>query len=296
MFYGEEEQKVNGDSMSDINAELEHFNWGAFFLGWIWAIFNGAWRDIWPVFLIQVLFFIVGQFFLGFVFGILILLLEIYIGKKGNEWAYYGTKKWKNLEHFRKVQRNWVGASIAASIILNFSLTFIVMLFGMSLAANPAFKAHKKAQARQAKKLEKSSEYPTISVSKDINYSFSTIKPETLDYLKSRSEIKDYFDGKKLVIYFTGADCPYAQVFEKALEPIKNSSTMSSVFNFYAAEASGMKTFSSQEDAQADIDFNNSCHEFCVINTKNGQMFAIDGVGETEASTVGLILFQLANW
>lgn len=46
MFYGEEEQKVNGDSMSDINAELEHFNWGAFFLGWIWAIFNGAWRDI----------------------------------------------------------------------------------------------------------------------------------------------------------------------------------------------------------------------------------------------------------
>ena len=103
MFYGEEEQKVNGDSMSDINAELEHFNWGAFFLGWIWAIFNGAWRDIWPVFLIQVLFFIVGQFFLGFVFGILILLLEIYIGKKGNEWAYYGTKKWKDLEHFREV-------------------------------------------------------------------------------------------------------------------------------------------------------------------------------------------------
>ena len=145
MFYGEEEQKVNGDSMSDINAELEHFNWGAFFLGWIWAIFNGAWRDIWPVFLIQVLFFIVGQFFLGFVFGILFLLLEIYIGKKGNEWAYYGTKKWKNLEHFRKVQRNWVGASIAASIILNFSLTFIVMLFGMSLAANPAFKADRKS-------------------------------------------------------------------------------------------------------------------------------------------------------
>ena len=62
------------------------------------------------------------------------------------------------------------------------------------------------------------------------------------------------------------------------------------------SEASGMKTFSSQEDAQADIDFNNSCHEFCVVNTKNGQMFAIDGVGETEASTVGLILFQLANW
>lgn len=33
MFYGEEEQKVNGDSKSEINAELEHFNWGAFFLG-----------------------------------------------------------------------------------------------------------------------------------------------------------------------------------------------------------------------------------------------------------------------
>lgn len=95
MFYGEEEQKVNGDSMSDINVELEHFNWGAFFLGWIWAIFNGAWRDIWPVFLIQVLFFIVGQFFLGFVFGILILLLEIYIGKRVMNGLIMGLKNGK---------------------------------------------------------------------------------------------------------------------------------------------------------------------------------------------------------
>lgn len=296
MFYGEEEQKIPSNSITDIKAELKHFNWGAFFLNWIWAIFNGAWHDIWPIFFVQVLFFIVGLFFFGFVFGILIFILEIYIGIKGNEWAYYGTKRWENIAHFRKVQQNWVGASIAASIILNFILGFICTIVGVFLATNSKDKVHKKSQTTQSQTIEQSLEYPTIQLSKNINYSFKTLKPETLEYLKSKSDYKNYFDGKKLVIYFTGANCPYGKTFNDTLESIKNNDSLSSEFNFYAAEASGMKMFNSQEDANADIDFSNTCQEFCIVNTKKGQIFAIDGVGETEASMVDSILIQLKNW
>ena len=301
MYYGEEEQKVGTDSLTDINAELEHFNWGAFFLGWIWAIFNGAWGDIWVIFILQVLFSILANF-LGPIFLLLFLALEIYIGIKGNEWAYYGTKKWKNLEHFRKTQRNWVGISIVASIILNFGLYIVLAAVGISTILKPENrqKLEKIAQERksqsQSQNSTSSSEYPELYGLKGMNYSFSTLKPETLEYLKTNSEYKDYFDGKKLVIYFTGANCPYAQVFETALSTVKNNSTYSSEFNFYAQNASGMKTFSSQADAQADIDFSNSCHEFCIVNTKNGQMFAIDGVGEEEAAQVGFVIIQLKDW
>ncbi len=297
MVYGEEEQRVGTDSLADINKELEHFNWGAFLLGWIWAIFNGAWGDIWVIFILQVIFFILAHF-LGFIFILLYLALEIYIGIKGNEWAYYGTKKWNNLEHFRKTQRNWVGISIVASIILNSGMYIVLAAVGLSTILKPENrqKLEKIAQESKSQNSTKSNEYPELYGLKGINYSFSTLKPNVLEYLKNSSEYKNYFDGKKLVIYFTGADCPYAQVFETALSTVKNDSTYSSEFNFYAQNASGMKTFSSRADAQADIDFNNKCHEFCIVNTKNGQMFAIDGVGAEEAAQVGFIIIQLKDW
>ncbi len=297
MYYGEEEQRVGANSLADINKELEHFNWGAFFLGWIWAIFNGAWGDIWVIFILQVIFFILAHF-LGVIFILLSFALEIYIGIKGNEWAYYGTKKWNNLEHFRKTQRKWVGISIVASIILNFGMYIALAAVGFSTISKSENrqKLEKITKEHKSQNSTKSDEYPKLYGLKGINYSFSTLKPNVLEYLKTNSEYKNYFDGKKLVIYYTGADCPYAQVFETALSSVKNDSTYSSGYNFYAQSASGMKTFSSQADAQADIDFSNKCHEFCIVNTKNAQMFAIDGVGVEEATQVGAIIIQLKDW
>lgn len=65
----------------------------------------------------------------GIVFLILILCLAIYMGKKGNEWAWYGTKKWKNLEHFTSVQKMWGAVGPFAWFVIYFiALPIVVSL------------------------------------------------------------------------------------------------------------------------------------------------------------------------
>jgi hypothetical protein len=68
--------------------ELKGWNWGAFFLSWIWGIGNSTWI----AFLVFIpLFNFVWIFFLG---------------AKGNKWAWQN-KKWESPEHFQRVQKKW---------------------------------------------------------------------------------------------------------------------------------------------------------------------------------------------
>lgn len=98
--------------MEDTNkerAELKKFNWGAFGWGFIWVICNGTWKYYWPFFLIIVILGTLSLIisFLKPIVSILILLLSIYIGLKGNEWAYNGNIKWKTFEEFISIQKIW---------------------------------------------------------------------------------------------------------------------------------------------------------------------------------------------
>lgn len=298
MLNGDDGKNVQEFSLSDINAELGHFNWSAFFIGWLWAIFNGAWQSVWPIVLLQVIFFIFSKIFLGLLFLVCIFILEVYIGIKGNEWAYYGTKKWDSLEHFRRVQRSWVGASIVISLVLN-SILFILFTFSPFKNSNN-YKAkdvgNAKIESNTSLNVAKNKAYPKLHGLGGINYSFTTLKPDTIEYLKTKSEYKDYFNGKKVVIYFTGADCPYSEMFNTALDPIKNNQEYVSKYSFYARSAFGSKTFETMKDANLDMDFENTCHEFCIVNTKYGQVFSIDGLGTNEASNISTIIEQLKDW
>jgi DNA-directed RNA polymerase subunit RPC12/RpoP len=80
--------------------ELKGWNWGAFFLTWIWGIGNGVWIAF-------------VSFVLGFIWAIV-------LGIKGNEWAWQH-KKWGSIEHFKKTQRTWkkwgIGLFIAGVVI-----------------------------------------------------------------------------------------------------------------------------------------------------------------------------------
>lgn len=80
--------------------ELKGWNWGAFFLNWIWGIGNGVWIA-----------------FLAFILGIIWMVV---LGIKGNEWAWQ-SKKWDSIEHFKRTQRTWakwgIGLFIAAIVI-----------------------------------------------------------------------------------------------------------------------------------------------------------------------------------
>lgn len=73
---------------SDIPTEIDHWNWGAAGLTWIW----GATHRVWVA-------------FLAFVPLVNIFVL-IYLGVKGNELAWRA-EKWESVEAFLESQRRW---------------------------------------------------------------------------------------------------------------------------------------------------------------------------------------------
>jgi len=68
--------------------ELKGWNWGAFWLGWIWGIRNRTWIA-----------------FLSFIpyFG---LVWMFFLGAKGNKWAWQN-QKWDSIEQYKESQHRW---------------------------------------------------------------------------------------------------------------------------------------------------------------------------------------------
>lgn len=157
---------------NQIDAELSKFNWGAFFLNWFWAIFNGAWGSIWPTFAIMVVLAFLSYIpIIGILFVIVNFCLAIYVGKKGNEWAWYGSKKWESIESFTKTQRIWGGISPFAVMILSFVVslfvTIIAALVFQPFATN-AVKQAKTINGTAISTIVKAPEYKTMSSGEDI--------------------------------------------------------------------------------------------------------------------------------
>jgi hypothetical protein len=71
-----------------IPAEIDRWNWGAFFLNWIWGIGNNTY-----VALLALIPF----------FGFIMLFV---LGAKGSVWAWRNGR-WDGVEHFKRVQRRW---------------------------------------------------------------------------------------------------------------------------------------------------------------------------------------------
>jgi len=68
--------------------EIKGWNWGAFWLTWIWGIRNRTWiafLDLIP--------------YVGFV-------MPFILGAKGNKWAWRN-QKWDSIEQFKKSQHRW---------------------------------------------------------------------------------------------------------------------------------------------------------------------------------------------
>lgn len=85
-----------------VPTEIQKWNWGAFFLSWIWGLGNRTYIAL-----------------LALV-PIANIIMAVVLGVKGSEWAWRN-KRWESIEHFRKVQRSWtrwgVGIFIAALVI-----------------------------------------------------------------------------------------------------------------------------------------------------------------------------------
>jgi hypothetical protein len=104
---------------SVLPAELKGWNWGAFFLNWIWGIGNSTW--------IALLCFI----------PLVNIVMIFILGARGNEWAWRN-KTWDSVEHFRKTQRTWKRWGVALFIIgvvigVIYAIIAAVSLMGMGI-------------------------------------------------------------------------------------------------------------------------------------------------------------------
>lgn len=94
--------------------EARRWNWGAFFLTWIWGVGNNV-----------LIAFLVWVPFLN-------LVMPIILGIKGGEWAWQ-KKRWDSVEHFQSVQRiwAWVGFGVFLFFLLALiaAFSFVVSLF-----------------------------------------------------------------------------------------------------------------------------------------------------------------------
>jgi hypothetical protein len=91
-----------------IPPEINRWNWGAFFLNWIWGIGNNTY--------IALLTFVP---FVG-------IVMPFVLGAKGSAWAWRNGR-WDSVEHFKRVQRRWAiwGLVIFIASIALFGSIFV---------------------------------------------------------------------------------------------------------------------------------------------------------------------------
>ncbi len=90
---------------SIVPKEIQKWNWGAFWLTWIWGISNKTY--------ISLLVFL----------PIANIIIPFYLGKKGNELAWQNMN-WDNEEHLLQAQRSW---SIAGWVFAIIIITMIIL-------------------------------------------------------------------------------------------------------------------------------------------------------------------------
>ena len=102
------------------------FNWGAFWLHWIWGIAHNVWLSLlvfvapWPV-------------------------MQIILALKGNEWAWQN-RAFTSVEQFKETQRawalwGWILAGVSALLVV-LVLVFWFMIIGVALMGSAAESAH----------------------------------------------------------------------------------------------------------------------------------------------------------
>ena len=110
-----QEQKYTSGlgKQSTVPPELKGWNWGAFFLNWIWGIGNSTY--------IALLMFI----------PLVNLVMPFVLGAKGNKWAWQN-RTWRDIEHFKQTQRKWAisGLILVFVILPIFFISISSMLKG----------------------------------------------------------------------------------------------------------------------------------------------------------------------
>lgn len=94
--------------------ELSGWNWGAFLLGPVWAIYHRVWIGL------CCLIPCAGVFF------------TFYLGLKGNQLAWK-SRQWSSAEEFRKTQRLWIIGSLLFYTVIILSMVWFLSTANFNL-------------------------------------------------------------------------------------------------------------------------------------------------------------------
>lgn len=96
--------------------EIKGWNWGAFFLTWIWGLGNHVWISL-----------VVLLGFIPFIGPIIALVMAIMLGLKGSEWAWQN-RKFASVDEFKKIQKVW---AIWGLVIFVIGIVFTIAMWSV---------------------------------------------------------------------------------------------------------------------------------------------------------------------
>ncbi len=111
---------------SRLEKELSKWNWGAFYFGWIWGVFNKVYVSLVQL-VVSLLSFAVTLMGMGIIspiFGLIGLGISIWLGVKGSRMAW-DNGAYRNIEHLRTSRHNW---NMAAAIVFGISVLLVIMM------------------------------------------------------------------------------------------------------------------------------------------------------------------------
>jgi hypothetical protein len=106
-------------STAIVPPEIKGWNWGAFFLNWIWAIGNKTWIGL------LALVPYVGW------------IMAIVLGVKGSEWAWQ-YRQWESVEQFKATQRVWAIWGVVLFVVAFVIGILAAVIFPVLMAARNA--------------------------------------------------------------------------------------------------------------------------------------------------------------
>ena len=123
------ENSSGSGELAIVPAEVDKWNWGAFFLNWIWGIGNRTYIA-----------------FLMFV-PLVNVAMPFVLGAKGSSWAWKN-KRWESVDAFKATQRKW---ALWSGII---AISVVIAVIGLGFVALKAIRdseAFKLAEAKASK-------------------------------------------------------------------------------------------------------------------------------------------------
>ena len=110
-------EAASADHPDEIKKEILKWNWGAFFLGWIWALGNKLWAWVLIGLAVNAISLIPSQNDKPVLISLICqTVISVILGVKGNEWAWK-RQKWENLQHFKRIQGRWLRWGLVFSVV-----------------------------------------------------------------------------------------------------------------------------------------------------------------------------------